>query len=29
MQKMFLHIKTQVENPHMSESGFTSDQTMH
>ena len=29
MQCMFAHIKTQVENPQMPESGFMLDQIMH
>ena len=29
IQRMFEHIKTQVENPQMPESGFTLDQIMH
>ena len=29
LQRMFEHIKAQVENPQMSESGFTLDQIMH
>ena len=29
IQRMFAHIKTQVENPRMPESGFTPDQIMH
>ena len=29
IQCMFVHIKTQVENPGMPESGFTLDQIMH
>ena len=29
LQRMFAHIKAQVENPQMSESGFTLDQIMH
>ena len=29
LQSMFVHIKTQVENSQISESGFTIDQIMH
>ena len=29
MQRMLAHIKTQVENPRMPESGFSLDKTMH
>ena len=29
IQRMFVHIKTQVENPRMSENGFTLDQIMY
>ena len=29
IQRMFAHIKTEVENPRMPESGFTLDQIMH
>ena len=29
MQRMFVHIKTEIQNPRMPESGFTLDQIMH